>query len=119
MKQTIIACLITAATSIAFSIIFMLVMQKPIPNHSAKFTDLDEINERVRRNEVITWNRIDSLFQVYNGAQSKLDSLGAILKASNSKMVAYDKQLKELKANIKTTNYQDSSKTAILNTLPK
>jgi peptidoglycan hydrolase CwlO-like protein len=119
MKQTIIACLVTAAACITFSTIFMLVMQKPIQDHSQKFKDLELIDERVRKNEIIAFNRIDSLYKVYSHAQKQIDSLGAKINASSSKFSSYEKQLVAIKANIKTTNYQDSSKTVILKNLPK
>ena len=119
MKQTIIACFITAAACIAFSIIFSIATRQKIEDHSKKFMDLEVKDNQVQASERILTERLQSLFIQYQQAQSRIDSLRVIVGQAGSRLIGYEKQLKEIRAGMKATHYQDSSKATIIKNLPK
>ena len=118
MKNTIISCFITAAACIAFSIIFSVATRQKIEDHSQHFKELEAADERVRKNELITFEELQTLYRVFKDAQSRIDSLQSIVVLSSSKLSSYEKQLKDIRAGMKTTHYQDSSKAVIIKNLP-
>jgi len=119
MKQTIVSCLITAACCFAFTAIYSAIIKAPIPDHSERFQKLDAQNEIVKQRETILLDSLMSLGRLYKDLQTDVNKFGLTAVKSAEKLAAYESELKAIKSALKTTNYQDSSKTAILNGLPK
>jgi len=119
MKQTIIACLVTAACCMGFSAIYTAVVQIPIPDHSERFKKLDAQNELVRQRETILMDSLMALERLYFDLQADVKEFGVNAANATENMTAYEKELKAIKVAVKITHYQDSSKTAILNGLSK
>lgn len=118
MKQ-FIPFIITALVSIAFCVVFGLLIRPRIDDHSQKFQDLELKDAQVRASEKILTDRLQSLYESGMIAQRRIDSLEAIVVSSGGKFAIYEKQLREIKSSIKSTHFQDSSKTTIIKNLPK
>jgi hypothetical protein len=75
---------------------------------------------QVQESEKKMMEQIGNLLLDIQQSKKRQDSLGVLLKSYSDKVKFYDKQLESIRAAMKVpTNYRDSSKTSVLNVLPK
>lgn len=97
----------------------ILTLKKQVPDNSSDVEWLKSQSTIVKNNEIAMWDSIAAIGKKYQIAQSKIDSFTQTAAQHSKKLQSYEKQLMDIKIGMKKTNYQDSSKTAILKTLPR
>lgn len=117
MKTTWIVFAIVATCLFGWQM--YLTFRPSVPDHSKSVQQLIEKQKAFEDKEQKFLQQIYALGVQYNAAQKRLDSMATATKASEAKMLSYEKKLVDLKNNIPKTSYRDSSKISILNALPK
>jgi biopolymer transport protein ExbB/TolQ len=98
----------------------ILTTMPKVPDVSKNVQALEEKTVQVQESEKKMMEQIGNLLLDIQQSKKRQDSLGVLLKSYSDKVKFYDKQLESIRAAMKVpTNYRDSSKTSVLNVLPK
>lgn len=103
----------------AFSWLAVLSLQKPAPDNSAEVMELKLQSAKVAQSEIEMRKDIAKILTTVEASRLREDSLNRAGKIMIQQLSAYEKRLKEMQIHIPKTHFQDSSKQAIKNNLPK
>jgi len=103
--------------NIAWSLV--LTLKKPVPDHSESISALIEKSELLKQSEKNMWDSLKVIGNNNKALQLRIDALAEEGAQAYKMMAKYEKELFVIKKNMVKTNYADSTKTSILNSLPK